>query len=139
MDPSRALLHNIVDYAGLFPPASLGMGEAVRNYAQYRRGEQRWMLGPFVLPVARLDELVGGFPPMGSLSDARDLRRATAVVAEHLPEVLASAAELETGGVRGEVQGNRRLGRGQPGEGDQFEHLAFAPAQGVQGGSECGR
>jgi hypothetical protein len=45
-----------VDYAGLFPPASLGMAEAVRNYASYVQGPHAWMLGRFVAPAARLEE-----------------------------------------------------------------------------------
>jgi hypothetical protein len=53
----RALLANIVDYAGLFPPASLEMRVAVRNYLAYRGEAASWMLGRFVAPVARLDEL----------------------------------------------------------------------------------
>ncbi len=52
----RALLTNIVDYAGLFPPAALEMREAVRNYADYRADNDRWMLGRFVVPIARLTE-----------------------------------------------------------------------------------
>ena len=51
-----ALLGGLVDYAGLFPPAGLGMPEAVARYAAYREGAHRSMLGRFVLPVARLDE-----------------------------------------------------------------------------------
>lgn len=51
-----ALLGGLVDYAGLFPPAGLGMPEAVARYAAYREGAHRAMLGRFVLPVARLDE-----------------------------------------------------------------------------------
>jgi hypothetical protein len=53
----RPLLSGIVDYAGLFPPAGLEMAAAVRNYADYRRDPDAWMLGRFVVPVARLDEL----------------------------------------------------------------------------------
>ena len=53
----HALLHTIVDYAGLFPPAALSMTDAVRNYADYRRDMHSWMLGRFVVPVSRLDEL----------------------------------------------------------------------------------
>lgn len=53
-----ALLGGLVDYAGLFPPASLGMPEAVARYAAYREGAHRAMLGRFVVPVARLDEFV---------------------------------------------------------------------------------
>jgi hypothetical protein len=50
------LLEGLVDYAGLFPPAALPMDDAVRNYAKYRSGAQREMLGRFVLPVQRLEE-----------------------------------------------------------------------------------
>jgi hypothetical protein len=53
----RTLLANIVDYAGLFPPARLPLDEAVRNYARYRSGPDSWMLGGFVCPVTRLGEL----------------------------------------------------------------------------------
>ena len=53
----HALLHTIVDYAGLFPPASLSMDAAVANYAAYRNDPHAWMLGRFVVPVSRLDEL----------------------------------------------------------------------------------
>ena len=48
---------HIVDYAGLFPPASCGMDEAVRRYADYRAGDDRWMLGRFIVPAGRLCEL----------------------------------------------------------------------------------
>lgn len=50
------LLRRVVDYAGLFPPASLSMASAVTEYAQQRRGDDAWALGRFVLPAARLDE-----------------------------------------------------------------------------------
>lgn len=53
----RALLEGIVDYAGLFPPASLDVGTAVRNYKSYREGADRWMLGRFVVGIAKLPEL----------------------------------------------------------------------------------
>ncbi|HTE44681.1 MAG TPA: hypothetical protein VK636_05510, partial [Gemmatimonadaceae bacterium] len=56
MNALRALLSGIVDYAGLFPPAALDMPTAVRNFASYRREAASWMLGRFVVPVARLDE-----------------------------------------------------------------------------------
>lgn len=53
----RALLEHVVDYAGLFPPASLSMNAAVAEYATQRESPHAWMLGRFVVPVARLDEL----------------------------------------------------------------------------------
>jgi hypothetical protein len=61
----RTLLDGIVDYAGLFPPASLDMSSAVRNYASYLTDADAWMLGRFVIPAARLAELdnvPGGLP-----------------------------------------------------------------------------
>jgi len=53
----HALLHSLVDYARLFPPASLSMDAAVENYAAYRHDPRAWMLGRFIVPVARLDEM----------------------------------------------------------------------------------
>ena len=60
----RALLREIVDYAGLFPPAGLDMSEAVRRFAGHRDGEQAWMLGRFVVPAARLDEFIAAASPI---------------------------------------------------------------------------
>ena len=51
----------LVDYAGLFPPASLDMMSAVRRYRQYLTGEDRWSLGRFVVPAARLLEFSAAF------------------------------------------------------------------------------
>ncbi len=53
----RALFASIVDYAGLFPPAGLGMADAVGRFVRYRRSDEAWMLGRFVAPVSRLSEL----------------------------------------------------------------------------------
>ena len=53
----RALLSEAIDYAGLFPPASLSMLETVRRYATYRRAPEAWALGRLVVPASRLEEL----------------------------------------------------------------------------------
>jgi hypothetical protein len=58
----RALLKGIVDYAGMFPPASLDLETAARNYAAYRQGEHAWMLGRFVVPAARRTEVDAAWP-----------------------------------------------------------------------------
>jgi hypothetical protein len=57
----HALLAGTLDYAGLFPPASLSMPDAAANYARYRSGEHAWLLGRFVVPARRIGEL-GGVP-----------------------------------------------------------------------------
>ena len=64
----RTLLADIIDYAGLFPPAELRFHEALQNYVQYRQEPEAWMLGRFVLPVSRLDELA----PFSNLFRAGD-------------------------------------------------------------------
>jgi hypothetical protein len=53
---TRALLTGLIDYAGLFPPAELGMAETVANYAAYQRRPDCWALARLVVPVARLGE-----------------------------------------------------------------------------------
>lgn len=52
----RALLAGSIDYAGLFPPASLALEPALQNYAEYVRSADVWMLGAFILPFAKLEE-----------------------------------------------------------------------------------
>ena len=56
MDAARDLLRDLIDYAGLFPPASLDMTACVANYDAYSRSEWNWILGRFIVPVARLGE-----------------------------------------------------------------------------------
>ncbi len=54
---ARSLLNGLIDYAGLFPPASLGMEAAMRAYAEHRSGDDRSFVGRFIVPAARLDEM----------------------------------------------------------------------------------
>jgi hypothetical protein len=54
----RALLTGAIDYAGMFPPAKLPLEEAFRNYLVYRECPDAWMLGRFICPAGRLEELV---------------------------------------------------------------------------------
>jgi len=53
----RKLMAGLIDYAGLFPPAALDMPEALRLYSTYRSGADAWLLGRFICPASRLDEL----------------------------------------------------------------------------------
>jgi hypothetical protein len=53
----RAFMANLIDYAGLFPPANLVLPEAIQNYARYRQSPDRWMLSRFIIPAAQLGEL----------------------------------------------------------------------------------
>ena len=54
MQSLEILLTNLIDYAGLFPPAALSMQDAVNNFATYQKSEKAWMLGRFVIPASQL-------------------------------------------------------------------------------------
>jgi hypothetical protein len=76
MSPLRALLENLIDYAGLFPPSALPMARAVENYQSYRQSAEAWMLARFVVPVSRLDEFeatLSGPAPLTSALMGADL------------------------------------------------------------------
>jgi hypothetical protein len=60
----EALVAGLIDYAGLFPPAALAMSDAVSRYDAYRRGAHRFMLGRFVVPIARLEEFRQSATPL---------------------------------------------------------------------------
>ena len=54
---SHALLTEIIDYAGLFPPARLPMAEAFTRFLAHRASDDGWLLARFVCPASRLGEL----------------------------------------------------------------------------------
>ena len=75
METTRALMHGIVDYAGLFPPASLDMQRTVANYARHRGGPDWWALGRLVVPLKRIGEFercAAGHLPTGERDDSED-------------------------------------------------------------------
>lgn len=55
--PLQGLLEGIIDYAGLFPPARLGMEEAVESYSRYKKGPESWIVDRFLCPASKLEEL----------------------------------------------------------------------------------
>ena len=68
-----ALLRNLIDYAGLFPPASLAMAPSVANYDLYLRSEWGWILGGFIVPMARLAEFEEAFAGLPTPTPATSL------------------------------------------------------------------
>jgi hypothetical protein len=64
MHAVRLLLDSVLDYAGLFPPAKLEMAPTVTNFARYRAGTDRWMLGRLIVPVTRFPEFVEAADPL---------------------------------------------------------------------------
>jgi hypothetical protein len=162
----RALLTEIIDYAGLFPPARLPLDEAIRNYARYRQESNTWMLGRFVIPAARLAELApydaelfhSGAPFAftalgrgGATAEefhaglGTDLRDIAAFRARHGERVTVDVLETRLpvdADVRAIAQRTRSAGLFLFGEGDSrlIERLATAHAAGEQVGYKlrCG-
>lgn len=87
----RTLLHSLVDYAGLFPPAALDMHRAVHEYALHRAGEHAWMLGHFILPVSRLEEFAISHAALGP-SPVGDVWRLSVLPGPDLGVALAAIA-----------------------------------------------
>ena len=58
-DARRQALAGLIDYAGLFPPASLDLVTAVEEYRQVRTGPESWLVGRFICPASRLVDLAG--------------------------------------------------------------------------------
>jgi hypothetical protein len=53
----RALLANLIDYAGLYPPAALPLPEVIANYERYLLSPEAWMLNRLVLPIEKRSEV----------------------------------------------------------------------------------
>ena len=52
----KALLSNVIDYAGLYPPAGLPLNTVVAKFQRYLDSDQSWMLNRLVLPAAKFTE-----------------------------------------------------------------------------------
>jgi hypothetical protein len=102
VDARAALLGEIIDYAGLFPPASLDLPEALAAYGAHLECGDAALLGRFVLPAARLDELApwldgpwhAGRPLRLSLLVAPDGIATMAAFLRSTPAVRASGLEV---------------------------------------------
>lgn len=95
----RAFLNEIIDYAGLFPPAKLPLEDALRNYLRYKKeSPYAWMLGRFVCPVAKLPELLtlAKGHPDGRLLQVSALGQQSANALEPAAKLDADIQAIET-------------------------------------------
>ncbi len=53
----KVFTSSMIDYAGLFPPASLSLQQAFHNFVFYRQSQNSWMLNKFIIPAGKLGEL----------------------------------------------------------------------------------
>jgi hypothetical protein len=101
-DALRELLRGLIDYAGVYPPASLELPEAVSNYWTYRNGPYAWMLGRFVIPSARVADVPDEFP-LSVIAPDKKQERAGDIEYIEIPVTadpagLAARAKIRTGG-----------------------------------------
>jgi hypothetical protein len=87
-----AFMENLIDYAGLFPPASLDVPAAVAEYAHHKEESDVWMLGRFIAPVARLAEIGAQASPYASDSKVWDFSGLIGA-RDHAAQALAVLAE----------------------------------------------
>ncbi|MEO7367523.1 MAG: hypothetical protein ABIZ36_06175 [Gemmatimonadaceae bacterium] len=71
-------MNGIIDYAGLFPPARLSMDDAVSEFARYANGDDRDLLGRFILRASQLPDFAAA--SRSSVSDQRYRWRLSAIV-----------------------------------------------------------
>ena len=102
MDAIDALLDELIDYAGLFPPARLEMAPAVQTYARHRQGALASALGRFIVPISRIEEfevaaapLLAAVPAIEDEAQAPELWGVSALVST-AEELDAVRADLET-------------------------------------------
>jgi hypothetical protein len=100
----RALMESLIDFAGLFPPASLSMTEAVAAFDDYRRGPDAFALGLFVVPAVRLGEFEaclatrpasGGEWRLSVIAGGEPVDEITRFAAKHRGRVVVEAIEAK--------------------------------------------
>lgn len=88
----RRFLENLVDYAGLFPPARRPLEQALANYYRHSTSVFRWMLARFVCPATSLEKALRLWTEM---EPELPLRLTVLWQADHAVE-LASQLEMAT-------------------------------------------
>lgn len=53
----KQLITHLIDYAGLFPPASLPLPEAYKEFVRYINESDEWILSKFICPAKQLSAL----------------------------------------------------------------------------------
>jgi len=135
-DSLRALVSNLIDYAGLYPPAALPLDQVLDHYRSYRESADRWMLNRLVLPAAKLSETPvedgwrislladsdpGSLPPQVETIETKQSSRTPLPTYAEVPldRIDGTFVKLRTGGVTPEaIQCSRQIA--------EFLHTAAA-------------
>ena len=58
MQSLNNFMQELLDYAGLFPPATLSLQDSLKNFAEYHHHNQKDWLGKFILPAKKIDDTI---------------------------------------------------------------------------------
>lgn len=101
MSAGRILFERLIDDAGLFPPARKPMDRALADHRAARDGPHAWILGRFLCPASRLDELAAagtdGVDELGAILDGPDWRADLQAVERFPGPVAVVEARLPAG------------------------------------------
>ena len=75
----KVLLENLIDYAGLFPPAKCPMERALSSFNSYENSEYSWMLRWFVVKDDQLEQVPSQYDGKLSVLSGKDETRAAAI------------------------------------------------------------
>jgi hypothetical protein len=113
----RSLLHHLIDYAGLYPPASLPLEIVIERYRGFRASPESWILNRLVLPAAKLadasldpaapvtllvDDDPGPLPPQVETLETKLPELASTLPVYHeapLADIGGGLAKIRTGGL----------------------------------------
>jgi hypothetical protein len=80
----QALLERLIDYAGIYPPASVTLDTAVENYGSYRNSSYSWMLRWLVVGAAEVPSLPKSLDGSLSVLAEADDSRAASIEAKNI-------------------------------------------------------
>ncbi len=116
----RALLSNLIDYAGLYPPAGLPLPIVAERYQGFLASPDAWILNRLVLPAAKLreaeigsewritllvDDEPGPLPPQIETLEIKSSRRLSLPTYCEAPleQITGAFAKVRTGGLTPEA------------------------------------
>jgi hypothetical protein len=116
----RALLSNLIDYAGLYPPAALSLQHVEEKYTRYVVSPESWILNRLVLPAGSLSQIAmaddwrvtllvdgepGDLPPQVETLETKLARRFSLPTYCEVPleQVGHAFAKVRTGGLTPEA------------------------------------
>lgn len=107
-DARRALLERLIDHAPLFPPASMSMGAALAEDRRSRASAEAWMVGRFVVPASRLDELGDEPVPLSVVLDVPGALEDPRIEAVEIPPGVLERPDAPEVYVEGRIEPGRR-------------------------------